>query len=65
MKTDFFVKTLHKYTQNKTQGVAPLILFTYPVISFLRDWCKTPNDHWQPAMYADESGHEDSGVYCV
>jgi len=41
-------------------GVAPVILFTYPVISFLRDWCKTPNDHWQPAMYADESGHEDS-----
>jgi len=40
-------------------GTVPVVLFIYPVASWLRECYAKPYDYYQPAMYADESGDSD------
>ena len=40
-------------------GTVPVLLFVYPVVSWLWECYRKPFDYYQPAMYADESGDSD------
>ena len=45
-------------------GTVPVLLFLYPIISFVHEWCdaRSKRDYWQPAMYADDDDSDTSAL---